>query len=438
MHNPPWLGQARVAQNGGAAALIVMDHTCLCSDKDCEPTKPCQDERPEIPDDGTGADINIPTVLVRKEAGDQFKETLEKDGVGILMELRFDYMSDPGKIDYHIWTTPTDSLSRYLIRSTSLETLAGAFAEHNVIFIPHQFLYPGHIYLSCGQEHNGTAGVSSSSGQEKACDELCTNDGRYCAISDLNHNISGAEIVTESLRRICIRETHQADKGVIWWKYARSHQTQCYNHEPTLFSDPKCIERVMKEAGINIHSVNDCMEKSGGTTGTAANTKLDEEILAQMRHGVVQHPWASINRRLTDKAPLPMDTLQLLCDELEYKPTPCHHCAWCYDDPIGCVQLGSCEAARKRKNDKPTKNKPKGGGFWRFLKVVFWTTLVGGAGYAAWLYSHSNAGSVPMLSNNFRDQARGVLTDYMQLNSEDDPIQQHEEFMMQQQQPFGS
>ena len=62
-------------------------------------------------------------------------------------------------------------------------------------FTPHQYIYDG-VKNRC----HGSDG-------KNLCLNLCTNNGHYCATdpdNDLTHGISGAEVVTEALRRICV------------------------------------------------------------------------------------------------------------------------------------------------------------------------------------------------------------------------------------------
>lgn len=62
-------------------------------------------------------------------------------------------------------------------------------------FTPHMYIYDG-ARSNCIGENN-----------EDQCDTLCTNNGRYCATDpdgDLDKGISGAQVVVESLRRLCI------------------------------------------------------------------------------------------------------------------------------------------------------------------------------------------------------------------------------------------
>jgi hypothetical protein len=49
------------------------------------------------------------------------------------------------------------------------------------------------------------------------CYTLCTNNGRYCCVDpdgDMEKGVSGADVVTESLRRICIWKSYGADNGI--------------------------------------------------------------------------------------------------------------------------------------------------------------------------------------------------------------------------------
>lgn len=316
-------------------------------------------------DDGSGSDIYIPSMLLRKNDGDKLKATL-KNNTGILMELAFGFSQDE-RVKYQVWTTPTDPVSRQFLSSFS--KVAQAFGNH-AAFQPRQYFHSGKRYLNCG-----------SGGDQVSCNELCTNNGRYCATGQPHLNITGAAVIVESLRRICIWEKYgQADQiGAAWWKYVEAFEQHCH---PNLFTDSSCIENSYKEAGIDAAAIHGCIDDSGGTTNDATNSKLDQELQDKVEHGVPYHPSAYIDRLPLDHSPTSFTLFQSLCMSLAFDTTPdvCHSCGWCFDT-VGCIELGSCEAARKQRKKQQAKHDSKSKHHY-FLKMCFTFLLVGLSGYA--------------------------------------------------------
>ena len=61
--------KARNAQQMGATALVVADNLCVCGSA-CSPQAGCQYTEPVLADDGSGADIVIPAVMLPKQEAD--------------------------------------------------------------------------------------------------------------------------------------------------------------------------------------------------------------------------------------------------------------------------------------------------------------------------------------------------------------------------------
>ena len=68
--------KVRNAQRSGAAGVIIADNTCLCSAGDSchsDPGTDCETREPIMADDGSGADISIPSFLMFKQDADPIK-----------------------------------------------------------------------------------------------------------------------------------------------------------------------------------------------------------------------------------------------------------------------------------------------------------------------------------------------------------------------------
>merc|ERR1712032_1333831 len=92
--------------------------------------------------------------------------------------------------------------------------------DSHAYFTPHMYIYDG-VMSGCRAQDGSNM-----------CYNLCTNDGRYCATdpdNDLDNGISGADVVTESLRRICIWKNYGESDGVgkEWWDYVNEFMFRC-------------------------------------------------------------------------------------------------------------------------------------------------------------------------------------------------------------------
>ena len=65
--------KARNAQALGASALVAADTRCVCG-QPCEPQKSCQWTEPVLADDGSGADVTIPAIMLQKQDADAIKD----------------------------------------------------------------------------------------------------------------------------------------------------------------------------------------------------------------------------------------------------------------------------------------------------------------------------------------------------------------------------
>merc|ERR1711966_283215 len=70
--------KVRNAQRSGAAGVVIADNTCLCSDQECvaQTQGSCETTEPIMADDGSGADISIPSFLMFKHDADRVKDEL--------------------------------------------------------------------------------------------------------------------------------------------------------------------------------------------------------------------------------------------------------------------------------------------------------------------------------------------------------------------------
>jgi hypothetical protein len=282
-------------------------------------------------DDGSGSDISIPSYLMFKQDADVVKVELEANHP-VLIEMAWNLPSPDDRVEYDLWTTPSDNIvSKGFLRS--FKKIALALGKH-AYFTPHMYIYDG-IRSHC----------QGNSGQNY-CTNLCTNNGRYCAThlaDDMEKSISGADVVRESLRRICIWSIYGIDNGIgeKWWDYVAAFNEHCAKSE--YFTDAACINNAFKASKVDGTIVDRCMMDSGGTDSDNTNSKLESELDAQTQRGVVVIPTAFVNTAAIRGALNVNNVFTAICSSFMDGTTPavCMTCAGC-PDTVSCVSNGFC------------------------------------------------------------------------------------------------
>jgi hypothetical protein len=278
--------KVRNAQRLGAAGVIIADDTCLCSAADtCTPDQGevCEEREPIMADDGSGSDISIPSFLMFKQDADKVKAEMEANHP-VRIEMTWSLPNPDDRVEYELWTTPTDIISKDF--QSDFKEAAIALGGR-AYFTPQMYIYDGMI-----------SGCVSMDGED-GCYNLCTNNGRYCATdpdNDLDRGISGADVVSESLRRMCIWGHYGESDGVgvPWWDYVSEFMFRCKGEE--YFSSKKCVNDAMAHANVDAKVIEQCMSDSGGLEGDTANTLLEKQLLAKDKSGVVILPAMYVNR----------------------------------------------------------------------------------------------------------------------------------------------
>jgi hypothetical protein len=269
--------KVRLAQRFGAAAVILADNACLCSDQECVDAYPdqnnCETTEPIMADDGSGSDISIPSMLLFKKDADAITNVLlSEEHETVVMKLSWE-LPQNDNVQYSLWTTPTDRVSLdFLMTFGELDTCFGESAS----FTPHMYIYDG-VRTHCTD--NG----------ENLCYSLCTNNGRYFCTDpddDLDRGFLRADVVEESLRRLCIwkrySETEEGGGGRIkWWNCVRAFEENCYT--PELFMQDDCVHTCYDLVDIYTDAVDSCTADSGGLEGDVPNSMFDAEVLPSLQ-----------------------------------------------------------------------------------------------------------------------------------------------------------
>jgi len=325
--------KVRNAQRAGAAGVIIADNTCLCKAGDkchSEPGRECESLEPIMADDGSGSDISIPSFLMFKEDADEVKAELMANR-NVRLEMTWALPTPDDRVEYELWTTPTDVLSREFERGFKEAALA---LGDRAYFTPQMYIYDG-IRSGC-----------QGDGGEDDCYNLCTNSGRYCATdpdNNLDRGISGADVVKESLRRMCVWKYYGKEDGVgmPWWDYVAEFLFRCNKED--FFSSEACVGDAMSRAKVDKSVIDSCMEDSGGLDGNVKNEVLETQLRAKDKSGVVILPAVYVNR-VSIRGYLEFSVVfRAICSGYAQGTTPtvCTECASCPDQQE-CIQHGHC------------------------------------------------------------------------------------------------
>lgn len=390
--------QVRNAQRSGAAGVIIADNTCLCSDEGCLKTNSlptCESQEPIMADDGSGADISIPSMLMFKTDADKIKDELEMNRP-VQVEMAWSLPTPDDRVEYDLWTTPADKVSKDFLNN--FKKIAVALGD-KAYFTPHMYIYDG-VRSHC-----------QGNPSDSFCYNLCTNNGRYCATdpdNDLERGTSGADVVRESLRRLCIWNNYGVTDGVgkEWWDYVVEFSSRCSDSD--YFNNDDCIKDAYKHAKVNGDTIERCMADSGGTASDTTNSKLQSELSSQEQRGVVVIPTAFVNSAAIRGALTVGNVFTAICSGYSEGTTPsiCKKCSSC-PDVVGCVDKGRCSGGSSSSSDSGVST--------HTFAMSMLLVIAVFSGLGVWHYKKSR--------EEMRDQVRGILAEYMPLEDHDGRMQ---------------
>ena len=247
----------------GATALVVADNLCVCGSA-CSPQAGCQYTEPVLADDGSGADIVIPAVMLPKQEADDIVNYFRcgklpiqgrpqtcawspdwSQEAMVQASLEYTVPNPDDRVEWELWTTSIDGASLDFLTAFKDTVLQLGTHQH---FAPMMYTYNGSQY-GCDVKQTGS----------DMCGNLCTNGGLYCAPDpdgSQDEGISGADVVAENLRRAClwdlvggddVADKNQVGVGKVWWDYVSEFTRLCSTAET--FADDACWATAMANAG---------------------------------------------------------------------------------------------------------------------------------------------------------------------------------------------
>ena len=407
-----FVSKVRNAQRAGASAVLIADNICQCNRTNCirPDNESCETQEPLMADDGSGSDVTIPSFLLFKEDADEIKKVLLKNQ-HVRAQMSFKVPAPDARVEYELWTAPPDGISR------SLEETFGSAAvalSNRASFKPHPYIYDG-VAAGC---HSSTTG-------ENVCYSLCLNNGRYCSVDpddDINNGATGADVVVEALRRICIWQQYGKDGiGEKWWNYVTNFIESCDTGiigsdgtTPMLsFNDVDCVASAMRSANIDEQVTLDCMKSSGELVpnSNATNHLLDQELIDQKQAGVVLIPSLVVNGAVIHGSLSFSTVLKAICSGFATgsEPDVCINCANCRDELDCITHHGMCRSGESNSILNGSGDSVTGIPLGIFSIVLLVVTIC----FGCLMVMFSRRQQTLM-----HDQVRGVVAEYMPVTSQ--------------------
>lgn len=293
--NCSFIVKATHAQKIGAQALIIIDNR-----ENGDVTNVV------MVDDGTGQNIYIPTFMISKKDGDMIKNFIDKNRRShVKMQLTFEVPNPDNRVEYEFWMSP---------ENRELQVFLTEYAKHakklseNTLFTPHFG-----VWYSVDRKIEGF----------KTKHKDCLGAGRYCSFDpDSNGSLTGADVVLEELRQICINSQYQVDEKYknLWWDYVEQYGKKCSS------LDEKCSKKILKDLGYDYDKIQECILKSvkdDGDIELAENSLLDNERAAMRERGVFFFPSMIVNG-VAYRGDLEADeVLKMVCAGFNKQPKYC-------------------------------------------------------------------------------------------------------------------
>jgi hypothetical protein len=333
------------AQRAGGVAALVADTNGLCGvSPECTASicsrcplyssvSTCSCVLPYMAGDPGSGDVSIPSFMVSRDDGANMKPFAGPGSPGQLFaRLAWDIPNPGGAVEYAFWLASNDAFSNEL-RVGFEQTYLPYFASR-ALFTPRFYVWDGR-----------TAGC----GIIVDCATQCINGGYYCNIDpdgDLYKGISGADVVLENLRQMCVwkqaNTTYAVDYGRKWWTYADLFSERCTS--PATWS-VACSEACMAASGLDVAAVRQCVVDSNSTvnpaTGDYTNVLLEEALALRSEMAIIVLPTAVVNDVILRGGTTPATVATAVCGG--FSPGTAPPVCSCLTVPV--AQLQACVQA---------------------------------------------------------------------------------------------
>lgn len=225
------------------------------------------------------ANITIPASFVTKSSGSAIKSLL-KGGQPVYVSLDWtDVLPKKQLVSWEFWTNSNDlcgpvcDIQRDFIKD--FVPVAKEFDSNGwTSFTPH------YIIWTCPSAYRDS----------NECQSQCVRRGRYCAPDpdgSLQEGYSGAEVVQENLRQLCVfKLASEQGKPYIWWDYTTKFSQKCTMSKQDY--GQRCAEEVFKEiidgdgSWSSVEALRQCI---GTESEDQPHPVLEEQLKAQHGEG---------------------------------------------------------------------------------------------------------------------------------------------------------
>ena len=297
---------SNIESSGGHVAIIISD----------------TDESVEgifLSDEGLGADITIPAVLISNRDGKILTDYYIKHADSheaikeIKLEIKFQNENLDNTVKYDVWYSP-DQENAYLFfkEFRDLQKVLGESAILNI----HFFTYPHFSYMP----------------NKKIKIENCFGNGLYCVRPGKVGVTDGTNVIRESLRQKCIYnyvfDNNKDRNKKLFWDYIEKFYDKCVYERKI---DKSCSDKIIKNVGLPEKEINKCYEESfvgykedKDYEYYAKNNILDRDYDLRKKNFISKSPSITINDRVYLGSWRAEYIFESLCASLIKKPEACY------------------------------------------------------------------------------------------------------------------
>jgi len=407
------------AQVAGAAGVLIADNALLCGDPNagvCVSTctsscsagyipgpnpNNCECFLPYLADDHSHVGVNIPSFIISNNSASQIAACLNgqspcdsKNNV-VLVDLTWPLPKPDDRVEWAIWGTADDDISVGL--RADLQPFVKPLGS-DVQFTGRAFIYDGQEW-GCTQPWF-------------PCGTQCAFNGQFCSPDpdgDLDSGHSGADIVFENLRQICIFQQANAtvatDFGLKYWKYTALFYANCLSQNN--WAD--CSVTQQTAAGLDPAVTASCVSGSTSPSGTD-NSLLENEVRLREDYLILVLPTVVVNEQVLRGQPTAVGVLSAICNGFATKtPAVCACTAVSSDWLTFCAENGIDQVPVA---DGGKKVESSGTASWAVALIVLLVLAVVGlviGGVIAYKRAHKNMET--MLEDYRRLEAEEAVED---------------------------
>jgi len=239
--------KVKVARKKGAHAVIIVD-------KENSALTTQDIRRIIVADDGYGENVDIPSLLISREDGQQLIDYAKMTGNQVIVEMAWDVPTNHVVL-VDLWMSSASRDSQRFLKEFSPKRKA---LNENIKFVPHYHVFG----MQGGGDYN----------------ELCISvDAQFCAEDpDGSGPVTGRDVIEEDIRQLCIHETTKVkhidlddsrnghnvkEYAEKFWDYVEVFPDRCplNSDNPSDRFGKECSERLMSSLSIDIDKVKNCV-----------------------------------------------------------------------------------------------------------------------------------------------------------------------------------